>query len=80
MLQSACQVVCDSVYVCPIGNESAPVQLALAQCRFLGLAISNAEVLIYIFFQIKYTDQFYQTANSTGKLSWFEITKMMITV
>jgi len=28
-----------------IGNESAPIQLA--QCRFPGLAISNAKVLIY---------------------------------
>jgi len=28
-----------------IGNESVPLQLA--QCRFPGLAISNAEILIY---------------------------------
>ena len=31
----------------PIGNESAPIQLA--QYRFRGLAISKAEILIYIF-------------------------------
>ena len=29
-----------------IGNESAPIQLA--QCRFPGLAISNAKILIYV--------------------------------
>jgi len=28
-----------------IGNESAPIQLA--QCRFPGLSISNAKILIY---------------------------------
>jgi len=28
-----------------IGDESVPIQLA--QCRFPGLAISNAEILIY---------------------------------
>ena len=27
---------------CPIGNESAPIQLA--QCRFPGLAISSAKI------------------------------------
>jgi len=30
----------------PIGNESAPIQLA--QCRFPGLAISNAQILIHL--------------------------------
>ena len=40
-----------------IGNESVPIQLA--QCRFPGLAISNANMLIH-FFQI--WKQFYQTA------------------
>ena len=29
------------------GNESVPIQLA--QCRFPGLAISNAKILIYFF-------------------------------
>ena len=28
-----------------VGNECAPIQLA--QCRFPGLAISNAKILIY---------------------------------
>jgi len=28
-----------------MGNESVPIQLA--QCRFPGLAISNAEILMY---------------------------------
>jgi len=28
-----------------IGNESVPIQLA--QCRFPGLAISNAKILVY---------------------------------
>jgi len=33
-----------------IGNESAPIQMA--QCRFLGLAISDAKILnINIFFK-----------------------------
>jgi len=32
---------------CDIGNESVPIQLA--QCRFPGLAISNAKILIYVF-------------------------------
>jgi len=32
------------LYNC-IGNESVPIQLA--QCRFPGLAISNAKILIY---------------------------------
>ena len=36
-----------------IGNESVPIQLA--QCRFPGLAISNAKILIY-FFPRKYTE------------------------
>jgi len=30
-----------------IGNESVPIQLA--QCRFPGLAISSAKILIYFF-------------------------------
>jgi len=58
---------------CVIGNESVPIQLT--QCRFPGLAISNTKILIYIF-QIKYTETI--LSNSTRKLVWFEITKMMI--
>jgi len=58
-----------------IGNESVPIQLA--QCRFPGLAISNAKIRIY-FFQIKYTEGI--LSNSTRKLLWFEITKMLIAV
>jgi len=56
-------------------NESAPIQLA--QCRFPGLAISNGKILMYIF-QIKYTKAI--SSNSTRKLLWFEITKMLIAV
>jgi len=55
-----------------IGNESVPIQLA--QCWFPGLTISNAK--IYIFFQIKYTEAI--LSNSTRKLLWFEISKMLI--
>ena len=36
----------------PIGNESVPIQLA--QCRFPGLVISSAKILIY--FNIKYPE------------------------
>jgi len=57
----------------PVGKESVPIQLA--QCWFHGLAFSNAEVG-YIF-QIKYTEAI---SNSTRKLLWFEISKMMIAV
>jgi len=46
----------------------------LAQCWFPGLAISNAK--IYIFFQIKYTEAI--LSNSSRKLLWFEISKMLI--
>jgi len=58
---------------CAIGNESAPTQLA--QCRFPGLAISNAKMY---FFQIKYTEAI--LSNSTQKLLWFELTKMLTAV
>ena len=50
--------------------------IQLAQHRFSGLAICNAEILIY--FQIKYTGAI--SLNSTQKLLWFEITKMLIAV
>ena len=52
-----------------------PIQVA--QCRFPGLAISNAKILIY-FFQIKYTEAI--SSNSTRRLLWFEITKILIEV
>jgi len=56
------------------GNESVPIQLAL--CCFPGLALSGAKIE-YIF-QIKYTAA--TISNSTRKLLWFEITKMVIVV
>jgi len=52
------------------------VQIQLAQCWFSELAISNAKM--YIFFQIKYTEAI--LSNSTRKLLWFEISKMLIAV
>jgi len=55
-------------------DESAPIQLA--QCRFPELAISNTT--IYIFFEIKYVEAI--LSNSTRKLLWFEISKMLIAV
>jgi len=42
-----------------IVNESAPIQLA--QCRFPGMAISNAKILIYFSYRI-YDSNFYRTA------------------
>jgi len=44
-------------------NQSAPIQLS--QCRFPGLAISNANIYIYIYiyiFERNIREQFYQTA------------------
>jgi len=41
------------------------------------MAISNAKIFKYIF-QIKYTETI--LSNSTRKLLWFEITKMLIAV
>jgi len=58
-----------------IENESVPIQLA--QCWFPGLAISNAEIQIN-FFRIEYTEAV--LSNSTRKLLWFEITKMLIAI
>ena len=55
-------------------DESAPIQLA--QCRFPELAISNTT--IYIFFEIKYVEAI--LSNSTRKLLWFELSKMLIAV
>ena len=50
----------------PIGNESAPIQLA--QCRFpAGPAISNAKIIFLSFrLQIKYAEAI--LSDSTGKL------------
>ena len=45
--------VAPSSAVC-IGNESVPIQLA--QCRFPGLAISNANEKYKYTFQVKYTE------------------------
>jgi len=62
----------------------------LAQCRFRRLAISNAKILIffltkhmgpYILFEkilIFYTEAI--LSNSTRKLLWFEVTKMLTAV
>jgi len=60
----------------PLGNESVPI--LLAQCWFPGLAISNAKYK-YIF-QIKQNNTEAILSNSTQKLLWFEITRMMIAV
>jgi len=48
------------------GNESVPIQLA--QCWFSGLAISNAKIHKYIFFQIKYTGAV--LSNNSRKQLW----------
>ena len=55
-----------------IGNESVLIQLA--QCWFPGLAISNAKISIY-FFQIECMEAI--LSNSTRKVLWFKITKML---
>jgi len=57
-----------------IGNESVPIQLA--KCRFPGMAISSATLLIYL--KIKYTEAI--LSNSTPNLLRFKITKMLIAV
>jgi len=51
--------------------------MQLAQCWFIALANSYVKIEIY-FFQIKYTEAI--LSNSTRKLSWSEITKMLIAV
>ena len=58
-----------------IENESVPIQLA--QCSFPWLAIFNTKKWKYIF-EIKYTAT--TLSNSTLKLLWFEIAKMLIAV
>jgi len=60
--------------MCNEGNECEPIQLA--QCRFPGMAISSAKILILYVFYILYTEAI--LLNSTRKLLWFEITKMLI--
>jgi len=42
-----------------MGNENVPIRLA--QCRFSGLAIFNAKILLN-FFKQNIREQFYQTA------------------
>jgi len=46
-----------------IGNESVPIQLA--QCRFPGLAISSAKILIYIFSNKIYRSNFIKQHSET---------------
>jgi len=58
----------------PIGNESVPIQLA--QCRFPGLAISDAKILTYFSNKIHGSNFIKQHS----KLLRFEITKMPIAV
>ena len=60
-----------------IGNDSVPIQLA--QCRFPdGLRGHFQCSNINIFFQTEYAEAI--LSNSTRKLLWFEISKMMIAV
>jgi len=51
--------------------------IQLTQCWFSGLAISDAEIETYFSNKI-YTEAI--SSNSTRKLLWFEITKMLIAV
>ena len=62
-----------SKWYASVGNESTPIQLE--QCRFPGLAVSSAKMLIY-FFKKKHVEAI--LSNSTRKLLCFEITKMLI--
>jgi len=55
-------------------HESVPTQLA--QCWFPWLAIFTGKILIN--FQIEYAEEI--LSNSTRKLLWFEIAKMLIAV
>jgi len=55
-----------------IGNESAPIQLA--QCRFPGLAISNAKIFIYFSKKI-YGSNFIEQHSETVIV---RVTKMLI--
>ena len=55
-------------------NGSVPIQLAL--CWFPGLDISMLKFKYVL--QIKYTEAF--LSNTTRKLLWFEISKMLIAV
>ena len=58
-----------------IENESAPIQLA--QCWFSD-GLANLMLKYKYIFQVKYTEAI--LSNSTRKLSWFEITKILIAV
>ena len=55
-----------------IGNESAPIQLHSAGSLGWPFPMLKYESI----FQVKYTETI--LSNSTGKLLWFEITKMLI--
>ena len=57
-------------------DTTGTVPIQLAQCRFPGLAISYAKILIH--FRIKYTKAI--LSNSTRKLLWFKITRMLVAV
>jgi len=57
-----------------IGNESVSIQLA--QCWFPRLAISNAKIKYKYFSRGKYTEAI--LSNSTQKLLWLKIIKMLI--
>jgi len=63
-----------SVLLYLIVNVHTCVQIELVQGQFPGLAISNAKIQIR--FQIIYTEAI--LSNSTRKLLWFEISKMLI--
>jgi len=64
----------DTVLQRLIGNESVPIQLA--QCRCPGWPFPMLKYKQI--FKVKYTEA--TLSNSTGKLLWFEITKMLIAV
>jgi len=49
------------------------VPIQLAQCRFPGLAIFDAKILIYVLNKI-------YGSNFIKQLLWFEFTKMLIAV
>ena len=58
---------------CMSNRERKCADTLLAQCWFPGLAIFNAKIRIYCGNKIL-------SNSSTRKLSWFEITKMLIAV
>jgi len=72
--ESARRTVVVQAVITTIGNGSVPIQLA--QCWFRGLAISSGRILIYLSNKIYGSN----VANSTRKVLWFEMTKMLIAV